>query len=256
MVLRRLSFAAAVILCLVSNASAAIIADLAQNFSATNPNVGAYGTWSYNAGAVPLTFQSNPGNIGTPGYGTALNESGDYLPAMIQIPADNYTGNGITFDALKGDIVIHTTDQANGVDPVTGQENGPADILWTSLTAGNATVSGILWTPSLLFENVRENDYEIILNPGAGQSILGSGKIPQDGTNSRANPISFSYPNVTISPGSVVELQLTQDASSPYGYLTGADLTISVPEPASLPLLALAAIGLMMRRRRHRGCGH
>jgi hypothetical protein len=223
MALLRASFASVIILCVACLSSAGVIADLSQNFSTpNNPNTGAYGTWSYNSGTVPLTFQNIlAGGSNTPGYGTPLNQSGDFLPLVFQIPSNGLSG----LDALPGDIVVHTTDQANGINPNTEQENGPANITWTSPVAGTVTVSGILWSPALL--PPRLNDYEIILDPGASQTILGSGNIPEDGSNSRANPIPFSFSNVSLSDGSVIELLFTQDRSSQYGFYVGADLTIT-----------------------------
>ena len=88
----------------------------------------------------------------------------------------------------------------------------------------------------------RSNDYQLILIDGTSQSVLASGTILMDGSNSLTNPLSFSVGGQSIAPGDVVKLLISEDPSSSAGFFTAADLTIStnsapVPEPTLLVML-------------------
>ena len=94
-----------------SPAHGTILADLQTDWSNTNnPNPGAFGTWAYTQGGSPLPFISVW--VGAPadslsGWGPAANAPGNFLPFFFR------TVNPFG-DTLPGDVLVHSTDQANG----------------------------------------------------------------------------------------------------------------------------------------------
>lgn len=226
-----------------------VLGDLQQDWSFTsNPNTGTYGTWSFNQGNSPLSQVT--GWVFDPrlsGWGPAANRGGDALPFWSKI-----TSPDPPYDAPVGSVMLHTT------DPFNGGGNGPANATWTTNYTGNVTISGDLWAP--LPAPGRYNDYDLILIHGPSQSVLASGTVLMDGSNSSSNPISFSIGSQHISAGDTVELLISEGPSSSAGFFTGAELkisadTISTPVPSSLTMLAgaaaVAGIGAVLRRKRH-----
>jgi hypothetical protein len=213
-----------------------VLADLTSDWSfTTNPNPGTYGTWSYNQGNTPLSQISDWAGVASatiPGWGPPANEPGDFLPFWTQATSQDAGA----LNSPVGTVVVHSTDQANG------DSNGPANATWTSGVAATVTISGELWWPGI--NPGRLNDWALVV----GGTTLASGTIPQDGSNSASNPITFGVSNVPLTPGEQVQIYVTQDPTSPYGNFTDLDLKITeqtataVPEPASLTLLGAAAI--------------
>ncbi len=211
-------------------------ADLSDDWSnASNPNTGAFGTWSYNQATTPLPrvdqWVSSPTAV-IGGWAPSANQTGDFLPFWFQT-TPNEIQQANFLDDVPGDVVVHTTDQFNGGG------NGTANITWTSPVSGAATVSGILWSPSLQFQGSRQNDYTLIANPGPNAQILSQGIIPQDSTATRATPVNFSIPNLSITAGETMVLSIFPDASSAAGYFTGVDLGIDVAQAAPAPTASL-----------------
>jgi hypothetical protein len=225
-----------------------ILGDLQQDWSFTNnPNTGTYGTWSLNQGSSLLSQVTNwVADPRLSGWGPAANRAGDFLPFWSKI-----TGIDPPYDAPVGSVMLHTT------DPFNGGGNGPANATWTTNFTGIVTISGDLWAP--LPTPGRYNDYQVILTHGASHSILASGNVLMDGSNSSSNPIPFSIGNQFIAAGDTVELLIAEGPTSSAGFFTGAELTISAdvtstPEPMSLAVwtvaFSVAGIGVALRRSR------
>lgn len=232
-----------------STAGAGSVADLAADWSnSSNPNTSSFGTWSYRQGSSLLSEVSNWNGAGSVGFTVPQpawapsDTSGDFLPAAfkaLSVPTGPY-------DFQVGDVVVHTTDQANG------DSNGPVNFLWTSPNAGTVTISGDVWAAATLAG--RNNEWALLVN----------GVVVSSGTNiaayDRANPFLFSDGSggaaaltQHVIAGSAIELEIMKTTT--YGYFVGANLTIteaSIPEPGSLTLAgaafaAIAAAGAARR---------
>ncbi|HUN82701.1 MAG TPA: hypothetical protein VMV81_14445 [Phycisphaerae bacterium] len=180
----------------------------------SNPNAGPFGAWSYTQGGTPLSAISHwagDGGQTLVGWGPAANAPGDFLPFFFQTTSPYG-------DSEAGDVLIHTTDGANG------DSNGPAVLLWTSNVTGTVNVIGSLWPPRLIG---RLNDYQLSLVRDGTPTVLDAGQIVEDGSISRCVPIRFRIPGLTINPGDVLMLQITQNASSPFGDFAGVSLSVS-----------------------------
>jgi hypothetical protein len=237
---------------LVSAARAGLVADLNADWSnSSNPNTTSFGTWSYRQGSSLLPEVTNWSGDGTvpftvpqPAWAPS-NTAGDFLPGEFKaLSVPNFAG----VDWQVGDVVVHTTDGANGVS------NGPANFLWTSPTTGTVTIAGDVWAAATL--TGRNNAWSLLVN----------GVVVSSGTNidayDRANPFVFSDGTggtaaltQYVTAGSTIELEITRTTT--LGYFVGANLTItgaSVPEPSSLILSGLAfsafAITALTRRMR------
>lgn len=252
--MKRTIWALLVLACfsLVSAARAGSVANLSADWSdSNNPNTASFGTWSYRQGSSLLPEVSNWSGSGTvpftvtqPAWAPS-NTAGDFLPGEFKARSvPNFAG----VDWQVGDVVVHTTDGANG------DSNGPANFLWTSPNTGTVTISGDVWAAATLAG--RDNAWSLLVN----------GVVVSSGTNidayDRANPFLFGdgtggtaalTQNVTA--GSTIDLQITRTTS--LGYFVGANLIIteaSVPEPSSLILggLAISAFAITALARRIR----
>ena len=193
---------------------AATFADLKTDWSnSSNPNPGPFGTWSYTQGGAPLPFVSHwagdGGNLS--GWGPAANTGGDFLPFFFQTTT-------VYDDSRPGDCLVHTTDQANG------GPNGPAIFIWTSGMDGTVTITGTLWPIRLIG---RTNDYQLILVHNGDAAVLDSGQVVEDGGISRCFPIRFRIPQLAISSGDALKLQIIQDPQSAFGDFVGVNLSVS-----------------------------
>jgi hypothetical protein len=221
---------------LVSHAGAAsMIWDLKADWSnSSNPN----GPWSYNEGANPLLYTASWSlGPGQDGWG----ESSPALPFWFRA-----TSAPMGQEWQVGDILVHTTDDANGAG------NGPANVTWTSPVNGFIDISGSAWMESNF--PTRGNDVRLLLNENLLMNWTLSGSDPY----SRANPFNFDNgslagPNaldgIPVAAGDVVRLEYARNST--FGYFVGTELTITgtIPEPSSLTLMAAAGLGLLLRLR-------
>jgi hypothetical protein len=221
-----------------------LVADLANDWSDTsNPDTATFGTWTYREGTTPLPSVSNftfdgtlPFPVTQPAWAPS-NIGGDFLPAALKarsVPSGGY-------DFQVGDVIVHTTDPANG------PSNGPVNFLWTSPIAGTVTISGGVWAAALLAG--RDNSWSLFVN-----GVLVSSGASID-PYTRSNPFLLSngtggaaalVQNVT--PGSTIDLEI--DRTTPLGFLVGVDLTITgtaaVPEPGSIILSGIGISAFMI----------
>ncbi len=233
---------------LVPAASAGSVADLNLDWSdSSNPNTTSFGTWSYRQGSSLLPEIPNWNSAGftvpQPAWAPS-NNAGDILPAEFKA-----TSVPTGMDWQVGDIIVHTTDSANG------DSNGPANFLWTSPNAGIATISGSVWEAATLAG--RDNSWSLLVNGivvSSGASIDGHDRADPflfaDGTGSSAALTQ------SVAAGSTVDLEITKTSGSTFGYYVGANFTITesaaVPEPSTLILggLAVSAFALTAFARR------
>ncbi len=84
--------------------------------------------------------------------------------------------------------------------------------------------------------------------------LEGPGGVLDSATDTVNHPavenVDLYFFNVTPSAGSTFTLYGTADANV-YGHIVAGGLTFSSPEPASIGLLGIGAIGLLARRLRH-----
>jgi hypothetical protein len=214
---------------LMHEGSFAATYDLQTQWSdANNPN----GAWAYRQGTTALP--SIPDWRGWGSAWAAGTNAGSYLPAFFK-----YDGGG-PFSALAGDILMHSVDAANG-NPSLGEGN----VIFTSLGAGIATISGKVWDAQ---QTGRTQDWQVLVN----NAVVASGIF--DGLNDRNNPATFSFV-IALALNDVVELTTFRHLFGT-GNLNGIDLTIdvaaAVPIPATLPMFVsgLAGLGWLARRQK------
>jgi hypothetical protein len=218
--------------------------DLASNWSdSVNPN----GPWSLNQGTTPLPSVQNFSFGGTaaisqPAWAPS-NTSGNFLPAFFKAQT---TVQGL--DWAVGDVVMHSTDTANGGG------SGIANVSWTSPISGAVSVSGNLWE---IRDIGRSNTWTL----RDGTSVIATNTLVDGDGHTSANRDSFSITNIAVTPGTVLTLSIAQGDRSPYGELSGLNFTVvgtptSVPEPSAWAFL-LMGVGLtggaMRQRRRFEG---
>lgn len=193
--------------------------DLATDWSNTsNPN----GVWSYNEGSNPLPFQPE----WEPSFGPAWAYAP--WPNFGHVPLWAKTQVSSSVDGFEiGDILGHSSDSGRG------ENYEPANITWTSPSAGNINISGSAWiSPSI----DRSNRWELYLNG----TLLSSGNMLAQGGYYRSNPFSFSagsggapiLNNIPVSAGDVVKLQIVK--LSTFGHFVGVNLQITLSNCAPI----------------------
>jgi hypothetical protein len=223
-------------------ARAQVLGNLSANWSDTvNPNVGAYGTWSYLTGTTPLPHVPDwtPLGASTPQPAWAPGTTpGNEFPAEFKATSAQALGGPPGWQV--GDIIVRTTDQ-NSISTV-------AELNWTSPIAGTATVSGSVFEGSV--DIGRDTKWLLAVN---GLTVT-SGVLTAGDGHDRSNPMLFRdgaggpsslvIPNVTT--GTTFDLLLTKTTTSPTGDYVGVEYQVSVapvPEP-SLCLTVAACVTL------------
>ncbi len=197
--------------------------DLRLDWSdASNPN----GTWTYREGANALPLSSAWGTAGFESTQPAWARSGPgsgntYLPGWFRslVPTDG------AYDWLAGDIVVHSTDDTNGVG------SGNANVVWTSPFAGAVDISGAVWRGRGIG---RANDWFLYRN----QTLLTQGTLVDGDGHGRADPFQFAagsggttaLRDVDVAAGDTLRLEIVRQGA--FGDFVGANFTVSVPEPA------------------------
>jgi hypothetical protein len=164
---------------------------LQGDFSASaNPN----GVWSYRHGAQLLpsvtAWQAALGGWAQPQPGWARSADGsDRLPFIFQ-------SNGsetFTHDWSAGDVVLHTTDAANGVG------GGIATIAFTVPASGRVSIAGETW---LGRDIGRANDWRVVHRG----EVLAAGSQASGDPYSSANPQTFIGGETT--PGALEDIRV------------------------------------------------
>lgn len=217
--------------------------DLNTDWSDTqNPN----GAWSYREGnnALPAvaSWQAGLGgwNVAQPGWARS-QDGNNRLPFWFK---SNGSENFV-HDFIQGDVVVHTTDDTNGV----GQ--GFANVAWTSPSDGEVNVSGGVWMGR---DIGRANVWQIYLN----DVLLTTGTIGSGDAYDRATPMGLnegsggtnSVSDLVVSAGDVLRLEFQK--ASQAGDFVGVNMTISlkpVPTPGALGLLGVGMLAMGRRRR-------
>ncbi|MBI1825447.1 MAG: LamG domain-containing protein [Planctomycetes bacterium] len=213
-----------------SVATATQVFDFRSDWSDTqNPN----GVWTLREGVNLLppvsSWQSALGGWSTPQPGWARSENGNNrLPFWFR------SNGSETFvhDFEAGDVVVHTTDPANGVG------NGLANAVWTSPGSGVIDVAGAVWMGR---DIGRANNWFLYRD----QTLLTSGHIESGDAFSRASPMSLAQGsggpnavlNISVSEGTTIQLEFERTTTS--GDFVGVNLSVDfTPDavPGEIPI--------------------
>lgn len=197
--------------------------DLKKQWSAKlNP----HGAWTLEQGGVALprdkdwtaisnadaAYNPPSGHVAQPAWAPG-NAPGHYLPAWFKAavtPADAQYG------WLQGDLIVHSTDIYNGIG------SGVASVLFTSPEAGTATISGYAYNARNMG---RPQAWEVALNG----VLLAEGRLPGDGTFTRAKRMNFSIAPQVVHVGDAITMTVHEtDGSSTPGDFVGLDLTVAI----------------------------
>ncbi len=198
-----------------------VVDDLVADWSETaNPN----GLWELREGANALPHVAALEGAsfsfwGHPGWARSENGS-DRLPfwfKTVHVPL------ATPVDFQVGDVVVHTTDDANGIG------NGLANVVWTSPSAGHVDVSGAVW---IARDIGRSNDWRLLHNG----VLLSQGNVASGDPFDRTSPMCLrlgsggasALRSVAVAPGDTIRLEFQK--TSQYGDFVGTILTVSVPE--------------------------
>jgi hypothetical protein len=199
----------------VSITSAATF-DLSTDWSdAANPN----GVWTCREGINSLPHVPYWPYLASPDEQPAWApsaEPGYNLPAWFQSNSDNPEG----LDFLLGDVVVHSTDDSNGIS------SGVANVIWTSPINGVIDISGAVW---MARDIDRSNRWTLLLN----EVTLTSGDIFSGDRFNRSKPFVFAkgsggpkaLKRIAVSIGDVIELRI--ERTSEWGDFVGVNLTIT-----------------------------
>ncbi len=201
----------------VASPAQAQVFDLVADWSETaNPN----GAWTYMEGSNPLPhvdwWQRQLGGWTSAQPGWARSED-----ANTRLPFW-FKSNGTEVfnpDFVAGDVVVHSTDGANGVGA------GIAAVQWVTPVAGRITITGAVW-PSR--EIGRSNTFRLY----AGGTLLRTGSVASGDVYSRANPLQYagasgaeSLSDRVIGCNGVVRLEV--ERTSEFGDFVGVKLNIA-----------------------------
>jgi len=218
---------------IVPQAHAGLSYDAASDFSPTNnPN----GVWSYGNSATlggafnPFTMTSNYQGIDFWNFG-----GGAFAPPLV---GHNSTSSPITFSSVTvqaGELFFH---------PWSGSNDQFSIVQFTVPTAGLYSISTSF--VGIDFVGPTTTDVHVLVD---GSSIF-------DGAvNSYGGGPSFST-SLTLFAGDTIDFAVGRGVDGTYNFdSTGLSADISsatVPEPATLSLFGLGAIGLFWQRRRQR----
>ena len=219
----------------------ATVWDLNADWSSNNnPN----GAWSYREGVNLLPTKTlgvaDGWSVSQPAWGRS--GANNFIPVALK------SNGSETFahDWIAGDVVMHSTDPANGIG------NGPGSVAWTSSVSGLASITGVVWIGR---EISRSIDWSLWDN---GTKLTG-GTVFSGDPYSRSNPFllsagsggAASITNINVGVGDQLRLQLDTRPGS-FGDFVGMNfnVTTSVPEPTSAIAITAGLAAILTRRRR------
>lgn len=227
-----------------------LLATIVLLASATVAQAGTYSVYGVTSAAYTPDFSSsiaNPDisiNTGTPAvyqvdfYVTYTNGGGDERGFANVLFDINFSGNSLANDTLSpGWSPANPTVDTNGTLP-----GGNASLFFTNTDAGTEGDLQYILTSIPKISEANTSDPRQHIGEGAG-TLLGSIFVDWDGVGTETLNINLggaSYARTT-------DGFLIYDSN---GTLIDTSLTFGVPEPASMGLLGIAALGLL-RRRRH-----
>jgi len=206
----------------ISYAQACGVDSAVASYSATaNPNA----AWSYREGANALPAVEDWEGVSnswvSPQAGWARSEeSTNRIPFFFKSNGSEQFAH----DWQAGDLVVHTTDDANGIG------NGAAELVWTSPFTGRITISGAVWMGR---EIGRANHWTLFRN---GDELAG-GDIASGDAYSRSSPFDFesgghggpsAIDHLYVRTGDEIRLVLTR--TSQYGDFVGIEMNVSCSE--------------------------
>jgi len=203
---KKFGLAALVCACAMGNAQGQVY-DVTSDWSEiSNPN----GAWTYRQGDVPLphvvSWQGAIGGWTSPQPGWARSENANTrLPFWFKSNGTETFAN----DFDPGDVVVHTTDAANG------SGSGVASVAWTSPGYGTVKVEGAVWIG-------REIGRSMSWRLAQGCTQYASGMLAAGDAFSRANPATFAsgatsasvLDAIVVRAGSVIALELPTTSGS------------------------------------------
>ena len=202
----KICLAALVCACSVGSALGQVY-DVTTDWSElSNPS----GAWTYRHGDVPLphvtSWQRAAGGWTAAQPGWARSED-----ANTRLPFWFKSNGSETFanDFDPGDVVVHSTDAANG------SGSGVASLAWTSPGYGTAKVEGAVWIGR---DIGRSMNWRVV----QGCTQYASGALASGDVFSRANPATFasgaassgSLDGILVRAGSTIALELPTTSTS------------------------------------------
>ena len=220
-----------------------IVFDLSNGWSDTNnPN----GVWSYDAApGVPLSVhQDNLWNVTPPQPGWAYEPGGKN--GGIPLFEKSVTAWGAPDNAPQGSVVISDNDPFNSPSNLA---YAPAGFTWTAPQSGQILINGSMWEVSRYLG--RSEDWTLALNG----KTLSTGMLTNSNSYTSSSPMDLatgsggsSVLQQTVEAGDVLSLYYTPISSGAPSTVMGVNLTVSlspVPEPSTLALLSIGAIGFL-----------
>ena len=218
----------------------AIVSDVSADWSdVANPN----GFWSYNDGLGALPT-NNPNWVGLGNNAWSVSASGlGHIPSWGKWIVDP-TVSGID-DMMIGDVFTHSWDTANGIPG-----RAPSELVWTSTSNGQVTVSGDVW----LGRNIeRAVNWEILKNAAS----MTGGSLFDGDIYSRLSPFDIStgsggaavLQNIPVVAGDQIILRLVTTSS--LGEFVGVSYSIdfspeSQPQPVGGEMLSIDSASLLL----------
>lgn len=198
-------------------------AQLCQTYDATedwSESSNPAGTWSYREGANLLphvdSWQQVLGGWEEAQPGWAESEDGNNrLPFFfLSNGSENFTR-----DYLATDLVVHSTDNANG------SGNDTAELVWTSPFEGSVTIGGAAWMGR---DIGRANDWKLFLDA----SEVSHGSLSSGDQYSRSSPFDFAagsggsqaIEGIPVNPGDQIRLVVVRTSES--GDFVGLRMTV------------------------------
>jgi hypothetical protein len=219
MKLHKMFPSATLIVLLCSAASAASTTyDLKADWSdSANPN----GAWTYSEGfplSSKITLPHNDVSVccgGPSGGVTAAWAPSSHLGNILPLWA-KATGDNSASGYLAGDIIVHSTDGANGNPSL-----GFANVSWTAPADGTVEITGAIWYAH--FGLSRSNDFVLVLNDS---NVLASGTVSATNGRDRGNPIVFAR-QLRVKAGDVILFYVVRSPGQVFGSFAGVNLTIT-----------------------------